>query len=293
MEYRTLGNSSIKISEIGVGTEHFVRQSTDTIIHTIHAAIEAGINYFDILFAFPSYLEAISNAIESKRKRLILVIHIGSGLANEKHRKLRSPKSAQKAFNEVLAHLKVESVEIAMIQNVYPKEYDKIMKSSGLISFAEELKETGQAKYLGFSTHYPDLAHKAILTGKFDVLMSQFNLFAEEIPDRKELIRQCHESQIGFIAIKPYAGGHLLKTGRKVRVPSLKTGGEVFEGKFPKTAHMPARCLAYILDQQGVTAVIPGVKNTQELQQALDYYSVRSQEKDYSTLLELIKELKP
>lgn len=275
-----------------MGTEFLARQSSDTIVQTLRTAVEAGINYFDVLFFFPSYLETIGHAIESIRDKVILAIHIGAGVANGKHRKIRSPKSARKAFTEILTHLKIDSVDIAIIQNVYPKEYDKIMKSTGLISFPEELKETGQAKYLGISIHDPELAHKAVLTGKFNVLMSQLNLFADEIPSRKELVQQCHESQTAIVAIKPYAGGHLLKTGRKVRVPSFKSGGEVFEGKFPKTEHMPTRCLAYILDQRGVTTVIPGVKNSNELQQALDYYTVSPQQKEYHSLLEYIKELK-
>lgn len=288
MKYRILGKSSLKISEIGLGTEYLARQSTETIIQTVHSAIEAGINYFDVLFAFPRYLQALGQAIESMRNRVNLAIHIGAGMTNGKHRKIRSPTSAHKAFNNVLAQLNIDYVDVAIIQNVYTKEYDKIMKTTGLIKFAEELKETQQAKYLGISIHDPKLAQKAIKTGKFDVLMSQYNLFAEEMPERRALAQQCHDSQIAFVAIKPYAGGHLLKTGRKVRVPSYKSGGEVKEIKFPKTEYMTARCLSYILDQKGVTTVIPGVKNTDELQQTLSYYTTSPQQKDYRFLLEYI-----
>jgi aryl-alcohol dehydrogenase-like predicted oxidoreductase len=292
MKYRILGKSSIKISEIGLGTEYLARQSTDTIIQTVHSAIEAGINYFDVLFAFPPYLQAIGRAIESMRNRVNLAIHIGAGMTNGKHRKIRSPKAAHKAFNDVLTQLNIDYVDVAVIQNVYTKEYDKIMKSTGLVKFAEELKETQQARYLGISIHDPELAQKAITTRKFDVLMSQFNLFAEEMPERRALVQQCHDSQTAFVAIKPYAGGYLLKTGRKVRVPSYKSGGEVKEVKLPKTEYMTARCLSYILDQKGVTTVIPGVKNPDELQQTVSYYTTSPQQKDYHFLLEYIQEMK-
>lgn len=292
MKYRILGKSSLKISEIGVGTEYLARQSTDTIIQTVHSAIEAGINYIDVLFAFPPYLQALGQAIEPMRDKVNLAIHIGAGVVNGKHRKIRNPKSAQEAFNDVLTQLNIDYVDVAIIQNVYAKEYDKIMKPTGLINFAEELKETQLAKYLGVSIHDPKLAHEAILTGKFDLLMSQFNLFAEEIPERVELIQQCDDSQIAFVAIKPYAGGHLLKTGRKMRVPSYKSGGEVKEIKLPKTEYMTTRCLSYILDHKGVTTVIPGVKNSDELQQTLNYYTVSPQQKDYRFLFEYTKEMK-
>ncbi len=63
------------------------------------------------------------------------------------------------------------------------------------------------------------------------------------------------------------------------------------EVKFPKTESMTSRCLSYILDQEGVTTVIPGVKNVEELQQTLTYYTVSPQQKDYQFLLEYLKEL--
>ncbi|MHA2247221.1 MAG: aldo/keto reductase [Candidatus Hodarchaeales archaeon] len=286
MKYRLLGNSSLKISEIGVGTEYLARQSSDTIIQTVQAAFEAGINYFDILFAFPNYLQAIGKAIDKTRNKINLAIHIGSGEKNGKHRKIRSPISARKAFESVLSCLQIESIDIAVIQNVVANEYDKIMKPTGLIKFAEELKENQLTKYLGISIHSTELALKAISTGKFDLLMSQFNLFAEENSKRQELVQRCHDMKIAFIAIKPYAGGNLLKTGRKVRVPSYKSGGEVKETKIPKIEYMTIRCLSYILDQKGVTSVIPGVKNVNELQQTLTYCTSNPQQKDYQSLLE-------
>ena len=292
MKYRLLGKSAISISEIGLGTEYLVRQSSDTIIQTIRSAFKAGINYFDILFAYPSYLQAIGEAIEPIRDKVYLAIHIGAGVRNGKHQKIRSPKSARTAFDDVLTHLNIDYVDIAVIQNVVPREYDKIMKPSGLITFSESLKENQQAKHLGISVHDPELAHKAILTGKFELLMSQFNLFAENMPKRKELIQQCHNSQIAFVAIKPYAGGHLLKSGRKTRVPSYKSGGKAIEIKLPKTDYITSRCLSYILDHEGVTAVIPGVKNIEELEQTLTYCTVSPKQKDYQSLLEFIKNLK-
>ncbi|MFW9994139.1 MAG: aldo/keto reductase [Candidatus Odinarchaeota archaeon] len=292
MKYRNLGKSSLKISEIGLGTEYLARQPADTVIQTVHSAIEAGINYFDVLFAFPRYLEALGRAIESRRDKVNLAVHIGAGLVAGKHRKIRSSESARKAFDDVLTRLNIDHVDVAVIQNVDAKEYDRIMKPTGLIKFAGELKETQRARYLGISIHDPELAQKALKTGKFDLLMSQFNLFAGDIPERGELVQQCYDSQTAFVAIKPYAGGHLLNTGRKVRVPSYKSGGEVKEIKLPKTEYMTARCLSFILDQKGVTSVIPGVKNTDELQQTLNYYATNPQQKDYHFLLEHIKEVK-
>ncbi len=288
MKYRSLGKGSLDVSEIGLGTEYLSRQSPETIKQTVEFAINARINLFDLVFAFPSFLQPFSQAIESYHDQVNLTVHLGAGIRNGKHQKIRSLKGAQQAFNEVLTQLKMDQVDLVVIQNVNSREYPQIMKQTGLIRFAEELKETGQAKYLGISIHNSILAQQAISTGKFDFVMSQFNLFAELNPNRRALIQRCEESQIGFIAIKPYGGGHLLQAGRKKRVSSYKTGGEPLIIKLPKIDSLPTRCLAYILDQGAITSVIPGAKNIAEVQQALDYHSAATQQKDYKPLLESI-----
>ncbi|MFW9916150.1 MAG: aldo/keto reductase [Candidatus Thorarchaeota archaeon] len=288
MKYRSLGNASVDIGEIGLGTEYLSRQSPETIKKTVEFAISADINLFDLVFTFPSFLQAFSEAIEPHHDQVNLTVHIGAGIRNGKYQKIRSLKGAQRAFYEVLTQLNVDQVDLIAIQNVNSKEYPQIMKQTGLIRFAEELKETGQAKYLGISIHNSILAQQAISTGKFDFIMSQFNLFAELNPNRRALIQRCEESQIGFIAIKPYGGGHLLQAGRKKRVSSYKTGGEPQIIKLPKMDSLPTRCLAYILEHAAITSVIPGAKNIAELQQALDYHGATSQQKDYKPILESI-----
>ncbi|MFX0116883.1 MAG: aldo/keto reductase, partial [Candidatus Hodarchaeota archaeon] len=153
MKYRSLGKSSLDVSEIGLGTEYLSQQSPETIKQTVKFAINAGINLFDLVFTFPSFLEPFSQAIASYHDQVNVTVHIGAGIRNGKHQKIRSLKGARQAFNEVLTQLKMDQVKLIVIQNVNSKEYPQIMKQSGLIHFAEELKETQQAKYLGISIH--------------------------------------------------------------------------------------------------------------------------------------------
>lgn len=48
MNYRTLGRTGLKVSEIGLGSEAFVNQNDAFSQKLIDAAIDAGVNYFDL-----------------------------------------------------------------------------------------------------------------------------------------------------------------------------------------------------------------------------------------------------
>ncbi len=56
MIYRDLGRTGLKVSEIGLGTEHLGRTSKakENVTCVVDRAVENGINYFDLIFAEPS-----------------------------------------------------------------------------------------------------------------------------------------------------------------------------------------------------------------------------------------------
>ncbi|MFX1537657.1 MAG: aldo/keto reductase, partial [Promethearchaeota archaeon] len=205
-------------------------------------------------------------------------------------RKLRSKKLAKISFEEVIKHLGVDYTDFAVIQFVAPGEYDKIMAPRGLIQYAKELKQTQLTKYLGMSTHHPPTAVRAIESGEFDLIMTHYNIFSEKDLGRQKLFQACIEHSIGFVAIKPFAGGLLLKKGKKVKIPAYKTGTGGKELIIPSES-TAIRYLAHILDQPAVSTVIPGVKNKEELLHNLQYYDTPLEEHDYLSLIQFFSEI--
>lgn len=87
---RDFGKTGLVVGEIGLGTEYLKRASKETVVSIVDKAIENGINYFDILFNFPVYLENFGVAFQDRRDRVILTSHLGSACRNGQYFKTRS-----------------------------------------------------------------------------------------------------------------------------------------------------------------------------------------------------------
>ena len=78
MNYRELGNTGMKVSEIGLGCEHLENQNYEVIESVIDAALAGGINIMDVFMSQPQVRTDIGKALEGRREQVILQGHIGS-----------------------------------------------------------------------------------------------------------------------------------------------------------------------------------------------------------------------
>ena len=105
MEYRTLGRTGLEVSVIGLGTEYLPGQLGEAVGSVIREAIEQGVNYFDLVFSFPDYLDNLGSALQGHRECVVLTGHLGSTEQNGQYRKSRNPKKSEQVFRELLTRL--------------------------------------------------------------------------------------------------------------------------------------------------------------------------------------------
>jgi aryl-alcohol dehydrogenase-like predicted oxidoreductase len=80
MEYRRLGKSGLKVSEIGLGTNAFgARADEDVSIKTIDRALELGVNFIDTaeVYVRGRSEEIIGKALKGKRSQAIIATKFG------------------------------------------------------------------------------------------------------------------------------------------------------------------------------------------------------------------------
>lgn len=285
MEYRTLGRTGLRVSAISLGTEYLIDKSRQHVVDVIDHAIDRGINYFDLFFAQPAFRDNMGAAFKDHRDDVILTAHLGAIHRNGQYQKSRDLALAKEFFCDYLERYDTDYVDVLYLHNCDEQaDYDRLMSSDGLLGLATQLKAEGKTRYLAFSGHTPATSEQAVASGSIDVLMFPINLVSNAMPGKRELFRHCQEADVGLVAMKPYAGGKLFQAGGMMEMASFQTGGSELslEQREPPS---PAQCLHYVLNQPGVSTIVPGCASIEELDEALAYWQADDAERDYAELI--------
>ena len=290
MEYRTLGRTGLEVSAIGLGTEYLLDQPRETMDSVLRAAVEAGVNYVDLLYNGPRFWNDFGPVIQQYRDKVVLAAHWGEGEVKGQHSNVRSQETCKQFFDDTLGLVGNDYVEIGMLMMVDTEELWDTWAQVSLQQLAR-YKERAQIGTIGMSSHKPAVALKAVRSGQIDVLMYPVHLASHAVEGNDELYQACADGGVGLVAMKPYAGGTFFLADGSVFVHWVCAGGGSLQVDKIGTIH-PAQCLDYALSLP-VSTVVPGVKNVEELEAALHYWEATEEEKDYSTVIASVHRYPP
>ncbi len=276
MEYRTLPHGGEKISVIGLGSGSLTGTEQE-MVDVIRAAMDHGVNYFDMAPSLQAPFFAYAKAFEGRRDQIFTQMHCGAVYANGKYGWTRELDEIKAQLDWQMKLLHTDYTDAGFIHCVDDLEdLDKVMRG-GLWDYMKELKAQGVIRHLGFSSHNPDIARRILDTGLIDLFMFSINPSYDyqkgeyaigEVAERAELYRDCERMGVGISVMKPFAGGQLLDE---------KTS--LF-----KRALTHVQCFRYALDRPAVLTVLPGVRNMADLETVLHYADATPEEKDYSVI---------
>lgn len=291
MRYRKLGNTGLEASEIGFGAEWMERKSASEVQAVVDACMQAGINILDCWMAEPAVRSNLGKAIAGNRDRWIIQGHIGSTWQNGQYVRTRDLDLARNAFEDLLARLATDHVEVGMIHYVDDlAEFDQIMNGP-FFAYVHELQESGVIGHIGLSTHRPDVAQAAARSGKIEVIMFSVNpafdllpattsletAFAFDYDDalegmdpvRAELYALCEREGVGLTIMKGYAGGRLFSA----------------EASPFGVALTPIQCIHYALTRPAAASILAGFDTPAHVADAVRYETASDAQKDYATVL--------
>ena len=221
MEFRNLGKSGLKVSEIGLGGNNFGWWADEpTSIAVINHAINNGVNFIDTadMYAQGNSEEFIGKAIKGKRGQVIIATKFGNPMGEGPNEKGGSRYYIMRAIDASLTRLQTDYVDLYQIH--LPDLSTPIEET---LRTLDDLVESGKVRYIGCSNFAAWQLCEAQWTSKVNNLESfvsvqpQYNLFARQI--ERELVPCCQAYHVGVIPYFPLAGGFLTGKYRRGEEP--------------------------------------------------------------------------
>ncbi len=292
MQYRMLGHTGLKVSEIALGCEGFNKMDHQQAMAVLHRAIKAGINFIDMYTPNPQARGYIGEILQQDRSALVVQSHLCSVWKNGQYECVRNIDEVTAGFEEMLKQLRTDFIDVGMIHYVDSLKVWQQVSQGPVMQYALEQQKAGRIKAIGISSHNPQVAQAAVDSGLIQTLMFSINpcydmqpasedcedLWADAAyekpllnfdPQRVALYESCEAKGIGISVMKAFGGGDLLDA-------ELSPAG---------AALTPVQCLHYALTRPAVAAVMSGIHDEKELDDALAYETADDEAKDYAAAL--------
>ncbi|MCU7651829.1 aldo/keto reductase [Acutalibacter sp. LFL-21] len=291
MRYRELGNTGLQVSEIGLGAEWLERHTEEEVKAVIQRCESYGINILDCWMSNPEVRTKIGNAICGHREKWVIQGHFGSTWQEGQYVRTRDLPKVKEAFQDLLTRLQTDYIDLGMIHFVDSEaEFRQVMEGE-FLAYVKEQREKGVIRHIGMSTHNPQVAKLAALSGEIEMLLFSVNpafdllppsedlndYFVESYgeglagidPLREELYKLCEQRGVGITVMKGYAGGRLFDARTSPFGVALT----------------PVQCLHYALTRPAVASVLVGYDTPAHVDAAVAYEAATEEERDYASVL--------
>ncbi len=199
-DYRMMGRTGWRVSDISLGASR-IRRGHEKLIR---AALDRGVNYVDTApdYSAEGSERAIGRALKGRREEVFLAtkfctpfgqLPAGTSVADYKASVEQSLRRLQTGYVDLVHIHGCDSLERLLDPNLHE-------------AFAQ-LKQQGKARFLGFSSHTPNLvqvANAAIADGRFDVMMLAYHHGIW--PQLAQVIEKAHRANVGVVAMKTLKG---------------------------------------------------------------------------------------
>jgi len=227
MEYKILGKTGLKVSALGFGGIPIQRIDAAGTRVLMKKLVEAGVNYIDTARGYTVSESYLGEALEGIRDKFIL--------ATKSMGRTREAMAAD--IDTSLKNLRTGYIDLYQCHNPNLQQFDQIIAPGGALEALMEAKAAGKIGHIGLTCHSLEVFEKAIEQPWVETIMFPYNIVENQGED---LMAKCSERNIGFIDMKPLAGGALDDATLAIR---------------------------YVLANEHVTITIPGMAEPGELDQ--------------------------
>ena len=288
MNYRTLGRSGLKVSEICLGAwiNFGGRMADEDTFAVLDAAVDAGINFFDTadVYAAGKAEEVMGRWMHGKdRRQIVLATKCRGRMWNGVNGEGASRKHIFEAVEDSLRRLETDYIDLYQIH--WP---DPDTPAEETVRALDDLVRQGKILYFGWSNHdAAQIEERAQVSETLGLnravsLQNYYNLLGRG--DEKTVTPRCVADGLGQIPYSPLAQGLLSGKYLSGSVPegSRAAGNADFEARLQKAlptlqalaafaaerdASLSQLALAWLLHQPAMTAPIIGATSAAQVQE--------------------------
>ena len=291
MEYRRLGRCGLKVSEICLGTMTFGRQVDEAGARAIvDLAIEGGVNFFDTADSYSDGASEVllGKALKGRRRQAVVATKFFNPMGAGPNDSGMSRVHIMNAIEDSLRRLQMDYVDLYYIHHV-----DKETPIQEMLRAVDDLVRQGKVRYVACSNYQAWRLCEALWISdanglaRFACYQPQYSLVVRDI--EQELVPLCQYKELGIVTWAPLASGFLsgkYHPGQRSLAGTRSEQGWAWQSRFfadnadetlavlldvaEELGRSPAQvALRWVLDQPGITSVISGVRNTEQLRDNL------------------------
>ncbi len=229
MQYRKLGKTGLKVSCLGMGGIPIQRTDAAQTREVVRLLHSRGVNFIDTARGYTVSEEYLGQALVGLRQDFILAT---KSMARTKEEMARD-------IDISLKNLRTDYIDLYQIHNPNAQQLEQVIAPSGALEALLEAKAAGKIGHIGVTLHFAQLFDKVLEMDWVETIMFPYNIVEDQA---QEQIALCAKKDIGFICMKPLAGGAIDDAPLALR---------------------------YILENDAVSVVIPGMASETEAEQNL------------------------
>jgi L-galactose dehydrogenase len=268
--YRQLGKTDLEVSQVGFGGSPLggVYDDLDPAEgeRAVHAAIDRGINFFDVSPFYGSTLaeERLGRALDGRRNQVLLATKCGrNGLDQFDF----SAPGIEASVHASLARLGTSYVDLLQVHDVEFGSFEQIVEET--VPCLRRLQQQGLTRYIGITGYSLSMLCRIARAAPVDTVLSycHYNLM---ITDMDEVLTpEVQGAEIGLINASPLHMGLLTPEGpphwHPAPPPLLSLARRAVELAAARGVSLPQLGLRFALDHPYVATTLVGMATRQQV----------------------------
>jgi oxidoreductase len=230
MEYITLGKTGLRVSRMGFGGIPIQKVDASVTHALMERLAQRGVNYIDTARGYTVSEQFLGEALEGGLREKFVIATKSMA---------RTKEAMARDIDISLKNLRTDYIDLYQIHNPSLAELEQVLAPGGALEALMEAKAAGKIRHLGLTAHMAAVFERALELDWVETVMFPYNIVETQ---GEELMAKCREKNVGFICMKPMAGGAL------------------------EDARLALR---FIRQNENVSVVIPGMYDIREIDENL------------------------